>query len=61
MFCDFGNEFIVSDIDGEPPVSVLISSVTKVMIILIVCGCVCGYPIISEGIVIVLSSLISCC
>ena len=41
MFCDFGNEFIVSDIDGEPPVSVLISSVTKVMIILIVCALLC--------------------
>ena len=30
IFCDFGEEFTVIDPDGEQPVSVLISAVTKV-------------------------------
>ena len=30
VFCDFGKEFQVTDIDGEPPINVLVSSITKV-------------------------------
>ena len=30
VFCDFGKGFIVSDSDGESPVCVLVSSITKV-------------------------------
>ena len=30
IFCDFGDDFTVTDTDGEQPVSVLISAVTKV-------------------------------
>jgi len=30
IFCDFGEKFVVSDVTGEQPLSVLISAVTKV-------------------------------
>jgi hypothetical protein len=30
IFCDFGSQFVVSDTDGEQPVSVMIAAVTKV-------------------------------
>ena len=30
IFCDFGEKFVISDVTGEQPLSVLISSVTKV-------------------------------
>ena len=30
VFCDFGEEFVISDVTGEQPISVIISSVTKV-------------------------------
>lgn len=30
IFCDFGDKFVVSDVTGEQPLSVLISAVTKV-------------------------------
>ncbi len=29
IFCDFGEEFVVSDATGEPPVSMFISAVTS--------------------------------
>ena len=29
IFCDFGPAFIVSDTDGEPPLNVMIASITK--------------------------------
>lgn len=29
IFCDFGESFIVSDVDGEQPTSVLVSAITK--------------------------------
>ena len=32
IFCDFGDSFIVSDTDGEQPISVLISSITRVSV-----------------------------
>ena len=30
IFCDFGEKFVVSDVTGEQPLSVMISAVTKV-------------------------------
>ena len=30
VFCDFGESFVVSDPDGEQPLSVLVSSITRV-------------------------------
>lgn len=30
IFCDFGEEFVISDVTGEQPISVIISSVSKV-------------------------------
>lgn len=29
VFCDFGSDFTIADVDGNPPISVMISSVTK--------------------------------
>eukprot|EP00040_Diaphanoeca_grandis_P004025 m.26770 g.26770 ORF g.26770 m.26770 type:complete len:1008 (+) comp15539_c0_seq2:94-3117(+) len=29
IFCDFGEKFIVSDLNGEPPISVMVASVTQ--------------------------------
>ena len=31
IFCDFGESFVVSDVDGEQPTSVLVSAITKVI------------------------------
>ena len=42
IFCDFGEDFTVIDRDGEQPVSVLISSVTKVTI------SVCCFVLVSK-------------
>ena len=30
IFCDFGESFIVNDVNGEQPISVMVSAVTKV-------------------------------
>ncbi len=30
IFCDCGEEFVINDVTGEQPISVIISSVTKV-------------------------------
>ena len=30
IFCDFGDSFVVTDTDGEQPVSVLVSAITRV-------------------------------
>ena len=30
VFCDFGESFVVTDPDGEQPLSVLVSSITRV-------------------------------
>ena len=30
IFCDFGEKFLVSDVTGEQPLSVMISAITKV-------------------------------
>ena len=32
IFCDFGEQFVVNDVTGEQPISVIVSSVTKVRI-----------------------------
>lgn len=29
IFCDFGQDFVVTDVNGEPPISLLISAITQ--------------------------------
>jgi len=35
IFCDFGNDFTVSDTDGEQPASVMIAAITSVILTLL--------------------------
>ena len=30
LFCDFGESFVINDVDGEEPISNMVASITKV-------------------------------
>ncbi len=33
IFCDFGKSFVVTDLNGEEPISAIISSITRVSVL----------------------------
>lgn len=52
IFCDFGEKFVVNDVTGEQPISVIESSVTKVTTVARLCA---ALPIIAYACAIIIT------